>query len=261
MKFWKIGIFILAFLSFGAATYFFLKSKMVKNTDQITFLTSSETQAVLNDNADQYYQTFTKIDLKVRKCKSLKEYLARISNSGSEGEEENKEKIMDCINRINRKLDKTKGDKMISGVNMRTFLDMPWRIGFTGDTFYENGLPHTRNGVIIMNSRDIERKSITSMCRLLIHEKVHVYQKIYQTEFAKYLEENYDRTEKEHNDITIPSNPDTDRFVYTEKATGQILQGKYRENPRHFRDIDFTDNDQRKEHPNESVAYALENLF
>jgi hypothetical protein len=264
MKLWKIGVFILAFLSFGAALYFFLKSKMVKNTDQITFLSSSETQAVLNDDADHYYQTFNKVDLKLRKSKNLEEYLARIANSGSEGGEENKEKVMDCIQRIHQKLEQTNTstkNKVVSGVDLRKFLDMPWRIGFTGDTFYENGLPHTRSGVIILNNRGVEKKNISEMCRLLIHEKVHVYQKIFKTEFAHYLEEKYDKTPKKPNDIRLPANPDTDRFVYTDKTTGQILQGKYRDNPRHFRDIDFTDDDHTKEHPNESVAYTLEKLF
>jgi hypothetical protein len=263
LKFWKICFFILAFLSFGAALYFFLKTKMVRNTDQITFLSSSELQAVLDEDADQYYKTFNKVDLKLRKSKNLKEYLARISNSGSEGAEESKEKIMDCIQRINRKLEDVIGggeEKVINGIDLRKFLDMPWRIGFTGNTLYEHGLPHTRDGVIIINNRDVEKRNISQMCRLLIHEKVHVYQKIFKTEFAQYLERTYEKTPKGKNN-EIPANPDTDRFVYTDKTTGQILQGKYRDNPSHFRDIDFTDDDHTKEHPNELVAYTLEDLY
>jgi hypothetical protein len=257
MKFWKISFFILAFLSFGAALYFFLKSKMVRNTDRIHFLSSAEIQSVLNEDADEYYQTFSKVDLKLRKSKNIQEYVDKISNSGSEGGEENKEKIIDCIHRINEKLAKN-AETQISGINIRTFIEMPWRIGFTGDTFYENGLPHTRNDVIILNNRDIEKKNISSMCQLLIHEKVHVYQKTYKTEFLKYLDETYDKMEKEPG---LPANPDTDRFVYTNKSTGEIFKGKYRDNPRHFRDIEFTDDDHTKEHPNESVAYAFQQLY
>lgn len=258
-KIWKIALFILAFLSFGAAMYFFLKSKMVKNTEKIVFLTSAETQEILNHDADHYYQSFNKTDLKLRKSKTLAEYLEKISDSASEGGEENKEKIIDCIGRIDEKLHS--GTTMKEGVDIQKFLEMDWRIGFTGDTFYENGLPHTRSNVIILNNKDIEKKSITDLCRLLIHEKVHVYQKTYPTEFSKYLAENFEITEEKGKQKDIPANPDTDKFIYKRKSTGEILQGRYREKPKHFRDIAFTDDDHTKEHPNESVAYALENLY
>jgi len=256
-KIWKIALFILAFLSFGAALYFFLKSKMVKNTDNIIFLKSTETQEVLNNDADHYYKTFNKTDFKLRKSKNLAEYLEKISNSGSEGEEENKEKILDCIGRINKKLQPGTQE----GIDIQKFLKMEWRIGFTGDTFYENGLPHTRTNVIILNNKDVEKRSITDLCRLLIHEKVHVYQKIYKTEFSKYLDKHFEITGKKGKQEDIPANPDTDNFIYKKKSTDEVFQGIYREKPKHFRDIAFTDDDHTKEHPNESVAYALENLY
>ena len=256
-KILKIALFFLAFLSFGAAMYFFLKSKMVKNTDNIIFLKSTETQNILNTDADHYYLSFNKSSLKLRKSKNLAEYLEKISESGSEGDEENKEKIIDCIGRINEKL--RSGIK--EGIDISKFLKMDWRIGFTGDSFYENGLPHTRSNVIILNNKDIEKRSITDLCRLLIHEKVHVYQKTYKTEYSKYLDENFEVTEEKGKQEDIPANPDTDKFIYKSKSTGEIFQGKYREKPKHFRDIAFTDNDHTKEHPNESVAYALEKLY
>jgi len=256
-KIWKVALFFLAFLSFGAAMYFFLISKMVTNTENITFLKSSETQEILNRDADHYYQSFNKTDFKLRKSKNLAEYLEKISDSGSEGGEENKEKIIDCVKRIN----KTLQTGIKEGVDIKKFVEMDWRVGFTGDTFYENGLPHTRLNVIILNDKDIETKSITELCRLLIHEKVHVYQKTYKRDFSMYLDENFEKTGEKGKQDDIPANPDTDNFIYKRKSTGEIFQGKYRENPKHFRDIAFTDNDHTKEHPNESVAYALENLY
>jgi hypothetical protein len=256
-KIWTVVLFFLAFLSFGAALYFFVKSKMIKNTEKIIFLTSSETQAILDNDADHYYQTFNKTDLKLRKSKTLTEYLDKISNSGVEGSEENKEKIIDCIERINQKLP----SGIQEGVDIRKFVEMDWRIGFTGDMLYENGLPHTRTNVIILNNTDIEKKSIPSLCRLLIHEKAHVYQKTYKTEFSKYLDENFEVAEKKGKQEDIPANPDTDKFIYKRKSTGEILQGRYHEKPKHFRDIAFTDDDHTKEHPYESVAYTLEKLY
>jgi len=75
---WKFIALLLAFLSFGAALYFFFSSKMIDSTDNIIFLPQEETQTVLNDDADHYYQTFHEKDLKVRKIKNVEEYLAKI---------------------------------------------------------------------------------------------------------------------------------------------------------------------------------------
>ena len=254
---WKLVCFTLAFLSFGAALYFWIKSKMVQNTDTVVFLKNSETQAILNEDADHYYQTFHKVDLKVRKSKNLQEYLEKIGNSGCEGTEDNKEKILYCIGKVNERLE-PKRKETVEGIEIDKLLNLQWRIGFTCDKFYENGLPHTRDNVIILNNTDIQRRNIVEMCQLLIHEKVHVYQKTHTQEFKEYLEEKFEKVEKKDKNKTIPANPDVDGFVYKEKKSGEVFNVKYKKNPEHFRDI--TGN-HKKEHPNESVAYKLEKLY
>lgn len=259
--FWKLLFIILAFISFGAAIYFYFSSKMIQNTDHVIFLSDTETQHVLNQDADHYYQTFHKVDLKVRKSKNLQDYLAKIAKSGCEGSEENKEKIIDCIEKVNKQLYNKRSDT-VEGINIGSLLDLPWKIGFTCDKFYENGLPHTRGDVIVLNNLDIERRNMVEMCRLLIHEKVHVYQKSsYKEEFQKSLETKYEKTDKLRDAHNAPANPDIDAHIYRKKDDDTLMDSTYSKNPKHFRDVKFPNNDHTLEHPFESVAYSLENLY
>jgi hypothetical protein len=240
--------------------YFFVTSKIVKNTDTIVFLSSDETQAILNNDADHYYQTFNKVDLKLRKSKNVHDYLAKIANSGCEGKEENKEKIIDCIEKVQRKLEPMRNDT-IEGVHIDKFLNLPWRIGFICDKVYENGLPHTRGDVIIFNNVDVQRHNIVETCRLLIHEKVHVYQKTYTEEFRKNIQNEYQKIDEMRDNNTSPSNPDVDDYVYKRKSDGQLMRSDYKNKPSSFRDISFPKNDHKLEHPNETTAYSLQELY
>lgn len=259
--YWKLLLIALAFLSFGAAIYFYFSSKMVQNTENVIFLSDSETQNVLNEDADHYYQTFHKVDLKVRKSKNLEEYLAKIAKSGCEGTEENKEKILHCIEKVNKQLQDKRKDT-VEGINIGTLLDLPWKFGFTCDKFYENGLPHTRGDVIILNNLDIERRNMMEMCRLLIHEKVHVYQKsIHKESFEKALEDKYEKTDKLRDKKNSPANPDIDSHIYRKKDDGTIMDSAYVNTPKHFRDVTFPNDDHTLEHPFETTAYHLENLY
>ena len=258
---WKFIALFLAFLSFGAALYFFFSSKMIQSTDHINFLSQEEIQKVLNDNADHYYETFHEKDLKVRKIKNVEEYLAKISKSGCNASEEKKQKIIDCIGKINTKLHSKKKDS-IDGVQLSKLLELPWNIGFVCDKSYENGLPHTRGNVIILNNKDVSTRNIPEICRLLIHEKVHIYQKEYKEEFLAELLKEYELVDEIDKATTnIRANPDTDNFVYKRKSDSKVLKTTYRKNPTKFNDVQYPENDHSLEHPFEYVAYHVEKLY
>lgn len=258
---WKIILIVIAFLCFGAALYFYFASKMVQNTDNVIFLSNEETQDILNNDADHYYQTFHKTDLKVRKSKNIQDYLAKISKSGCNGTEENKEKILYCIKKINEKFQTQKNDT-IEGVHMGKLLDLKWKIGFICDKFYENGLPHTRGDTILINNQDMQRRNLTEMCRLLIHEKVHVYQKIYKNEFQSSLVEKFEQTqENDYKTTNIRANPDIDNFIYKRKEDGKVLKSTYKKKASRFSDVIHPNNDHTLEHPFENIAYTVESLY
>lgn len=246
----------IALICFTVAVYFWIRSM---RRQQITILTAEEMQGVISEDADNYYDKFHTVDYKVRNVKNKKAYLSKISKSGCSPDEETIEKITKCVESVHRIL-LPKSSETINGIHIETFLAIPWKIGFTCNNKYENGLPHTRGDVIILNVKDIQRRTIPEVCKLLIHEKCHVYQK--QEDMSQYLKDNYTEVKrKDYKDQTIPANPDTNDVIYKCNKTDTVLEGKYASaDPKHFRDISFPQNDHSLEHPFESIAYKMEDL-
>ncbi len=254
----RIGFVSLAVLFSIAAIYFYIDFAR-QNAPVIEILNAEEMQHVITTDADHYYDKFHAVDFKVRNVKNKHSYLDKISKSGCSSEENTIQKIKDCINTINTQLSDRRHET-IHGIYIDQFLKIPWRIGFICDKKYENGLPHTRGDVIVLNNQDVQRRSMSEVCKLLIHEKSHVYQK--KENMSAYLKTKYTEVKKkDYQDETIPANPDTNDTIYKSNETNVVLEGKYRENPRHFRDVLFTQNDHTLEHPFESVAYNMENLI
>ena len=255
----NIGFVCLAALLFAAAAAVFYKSRI---RPVIQFLSAEEMQRVITDDADNYYDKFHTVDYKVRDVTNRHTYLEKIAKSGCAAESDIIEKVRSCIETVHRHLSATNGNETIHGIDIAVFLNIPWRIGFTCDKKYENGLPHTRGDVIILNNKDIQRRTVNEVCKLLIHEKSHVYQKTKKENISAYLKTNYTEVKrKDYKDKTIPANPDIDDIIYKCNKTNMLLEGKYRENPTHFRDVVFTQNNHALEHPFERIAYGMEDLF
>jgi hypothetical protein len=247
--------FILIFAAAAAYTIFYKK----QTAPIIEILSAEEIQHVITTDADNYYEKFHAVDLKVRQVKNKEAYLDKISGSGCAAEEDIIQKVKDCIEAVNAHLSR---NETIHGIHIDTFLKIPWRIGFICDRKYENGLPHTRGDVIILNSQDIRSRTTSEVCKLLIHEKSHVYQKKEKDKMDTYLKTKYTEVKrKDYTDETIPANPDTNDTVYKCNETKVVLEGKYRKNPTHFRDVEFTRNDHTLEHPFETIAYNMEELY
>jgi hypothetical protein len=252
-----ILLLLLAFLSLCAGIYYWFHFSTIQLS--LTFLTESETQTILNNDADHYYDTFQKTDLKVRGAKSKQDYLGKISKSGCDGNIEIEEKITHCVGKLQTYMKQYSG-KTIEGVSIDEWMKLPWKIGFICDKVYENGLPHTRGDVIILSNQHIQTLTIPEVCRLLLHEQTHVYQKKFG--MSDYLQTHYDTVPISDKDKKrIPANPDTDGLVYKDKSSGKVFQGQYNKQPKFFRDITYASGDHTTEHPFEYMAYQLEQLF
>ena len=148
------------------------------------------------------------------------------------------------------------------GINLKKFLDLKWNIGFVCNNKYENGLPHTRNNIIILNRQKLDMDSDKKIMKTLIHEQIHVYQKQYPNEVLKYLQNNNFTKikEREEND-NIRANPDLDNFIYQDENYN-TYKAVYNNNPNSIEDITYYPyNEQYYEHPNERMAIEFENIL
>ena len=125
-------------------------------------------------------------------------------------------------------------------------------------------MPHT-HGRIIYLSELFFNLSKTKQINTLIHEKIHVYQRMYRDKTYKlYKSLGF----KRHNfkSKMIRSNPDNDKYVYSYK--GKLFYKKYKKLPKSLydtytlnKDIFNDKNYKQTEHPNEIFASTLPELM
>lgn len=212
------------------------------NNTNIQFLNKDELYVVLKSN-NTYYSTFYNNDMKVRNIKSLEEYFKNIKESVVDFNENEKDiLILQC----------EKADNIIKNINMIGFdgikcSNIMWKFGLTKGKLYEEGLPHTVKDTIILN------RNIFSNINTLIHEKIHIYQKMYPEDIKLWLKNNNFRIvkEREEND-NVRANPDIDKYIYMKNNT--LYSNTYNDNPKSILDVT---NSQLYEHPFEYMAIVL----
>ena len=206
-----------------------------------TLLSKTELTNFLKSDPDNYYSTFTDIDLHARGVSSVDEYISILPQSTSSFTQKEQQRIIAFASEIDEKC-KTFHTDCFNGKKAAKML---WIFGCVKGDVYEGGLPHTRNGVIILQRDCIDRKT-------LIHEKVHVYQKKHAKDRRAYLS----RFNKMHRKGEMDrANPDTDRWIYGDQR--KTYRCMYRTSkPKSIQDVIG-----KNEHPLEEMAYKISNLL
>ena len=227
----------------------------------IEFLHPHELKQWLLNDPDNYYSTFFEKDLQVRNSENTETYKKTIENSVSYPMLLQKCKLYWAVFECNCffKQQKQQHGDVIMGCVMEDLISLPWTFGIIENNQYEGGLPHTRNHVIILQSNIIDAHSHAELSALCIHEKIHVYQKMYPHETQVYIDEHYEKVKKREEQDNIRANPDIDEWIYMDKTTGEILITIYRENAKKI--IDVVDGNQMREHPMEKMAVEFEKQY
>jgi hypothetical protein len=220
--------------------------------EEIKILTSTELSDILIKNEDNYYNTFNQLDLQVRKLKNINDYNSIIIKAV---QDINLRDRMILINTIKKANDILKNYKII-GFNGQKASQLKWEIGIVNKTDYEFGLPHTRGNIIILPKKLINDFSLLN---ILIHEKIHTYQKMYKDDVQLYLKHNgYKIHSLKIDNPSARANPDVDEYLYT-NSQNELMIAKYNNNPESIMDITiFPINNTKYEHPLEFMAYSIE---
>ena len=201
---------------------------------------------------NSYYTSLPLQDILVRYANTTDEYINNISQAVCEFEEEEKERLQELANKSDHKIRQIS----ISGFNGEKASEMKWSFGCMKGKLCENGLPHTLDHIIIL-PQDIIRLSDERLIRLLIHEKVHIYQKRYPEDVDLYINtKNYKKVKKREETDRIRANPDVDDWVY--EREGRLYAMTYNENPEKI--TDTVEKDQRYEHPYEEMAIRISEM-
>lgn len=220
------------------------------------YLTKSQLEKTLINNSDKYYNKFNYNDFKVRNINNIDEYYTIISNSCINVSSDYSEILDNAIDIANNKIKKIK----IDGFDGKKAVKIQWIIGVFKNNNYEYGLPHTRNFVIVLPEHILS--NISLLIKILIHEKIHIYQKMYPCDINSWLDNNkFTKYKLIDNTDNCRANPDIDNYLY-KNYKGEILLSVYNESPTTINDVIFHPiNDYKYEHPYEYMAYTIENLI
>ena len=212
---------------------------------------SLEVQRTVGGTLDNYYDSFSALDLRARGVSSLNEYLRRIESVCLDGacDSDTESIIYKCVEKVDFE------QKRRHWINMERLRALPWTIAVTkgNGSAYEYGLPHTRGDVIIIpESAVVESDDFVDT---LMHEQLHVYQKMYPEDFQKYLDsEGFVRHCWRREIQNVAANPDADEWVYSKD--GEIFVGQYTGGGADYKSVTFKPiNHARYDCPQEYAVY------
>lgn len=220
----------------------------------IQFLTYKETSDFLLNDPDKYVTNMSDADLYARKVKSKNEYLENISKNSISFNIKEQEKLYRC----------TKvADNFFSSynniINGNDIVDIKWKfalVNINNNIEYEEGLPHTRNDIIFL-SKYVLNNEDHNLTNILIHEKVHIYQRYNKDKIEKIIYDmGYRILQKKNNTKLLRANPDLNDNIYYDSKNNIEMIGLYKNNTPHgINDIILTNFS--IEHPYEKIAYDI----
>ena len=238
---------------------------------------------LLNDN-DNFVKNLSQYDLYARKVNTSSEYINEISNLGLTFNYKQKKKLLELVYKadlffenLNNILLKNNKFEYLK-INGKEIKNIKWVFSLIDDTQdfkYENGYPHTRENVIFLSKGVLNSDNLI---HILIHEKIHIYQRYNQKLFDEILNEMnytpvlYDEIELaffngdiDINPILIRANPDLNEYIYydnNQKLTGFFYKSKIPSGISDIHDSIFNlEPSSLDEHPYEKIAYEIDNLY
>jgi hypothetical protein len=188
--------------------------------------------------------------MKARKIKSLEDYYLIIWEACTTFERRDSKKIKKASQIVDDILYQIGNE--IEGFDGMKASRMKWKIGCIRGRGYEGGYPHTVKNTVVIPKSLMTNISMKKLVTILLHEKIHIYQRKYKKDMKRYLKSNGFVLVKNHKKMR--ANPDTDGKTYRKGKT--IYQCLYRSsNPSK---IDDVDTEAELEHPYEEFAYQIE---
>jgi len=245
--------------------------------NHIYYMNKDETMMFLEYDEDKYVSNLSTVDLYARKVLSKEEYIYIIKNSATSFTNNDKDILNKCIERADELLrsvkiyniSKENNLSYTKNFNFNDLANIKWVLSLTSSENsdnnliggYEEGLPHTRKNVIFLSNKVLNYPE-DELIKILIHEKIHIYQRNNE-ELFKIIVENMGYTEVSniteisYNTIKhIRSNPDVNRKIYKNQNTGKFMLCLYNsDKPNGINDVDLKD--YSLEHPYEKIAYEI----
>lgn len=180
-----------------------------------------------------YFDNMTPIDRSVRANTSPTEFINNMRDPSTDE---------------TRVLNQLTSDKRLATL----FPSIPWKFKFF-DPQFENGFPHTHLDYIFLPYDFFKSKSAETVKEILVHEKVHVWQRMYPFQCHKLLIDKMgyqvcciDKSKLRR------SNPDINKLAYIDPS-GNVISSDYKSD----KPVSITDMKDSRDHPFEMMAYKI----
>ena len=229
--------------------YYYYYYNKEEEDNYVKFLTKKETETLIKNDRDYYIELLSDADIKARNEETKEEYKRIAMLDGINIK--NKKYIINCC----KKADKWFKNKELKYIGKNHNIDkIEWIIGCTKG-YYEEGHPHTR-GKVIMITNNIDKMEEKDIISLLIHEKVHIYERFNREKVIVKLEnEGYKKKENKWKESLRRGNPDIDENIYTNPEGQRMIFLYNSEEPKSITD-GYTEGGY--EHPFEMISYEIE---
>lgn len=217
----------------------------------IIFLSKEQCLSFIMNDSDKYFQNLTQYDLLARSVNTINEYKNSIISL--DFSEIDTQRIKFYCDHIDKYLFKNN----ICG---------QWVFALTSGACYENGFPHTRSNIIFLSS-DILLSDDKQLLTTLIHEKIHIYQRLFKQKVQNdLLNMGYKviSTRSYFLEINnkLRSNPDLDEYIYSHPELGPMFTLYSSDNPQNISDVIIKPNNNNKyDHPFELMAYEVSTIL
>lgn len=222
----------------------------IPNTE-IIFLDKEAVNNFFIEDPDNYVLNLSKPDLIARKVNTPYEYIKNIVKYSANLSDDEKIKLTSACKLAD-----------VFFINNKHYVDpiissISWTFAKIYGDYYENGYPHTRKNIIFLNDNIISNYSLCELGKLLIHEKIHVYQRYFPEKLENYMS-NFEKVKHRSFEPLIRSNPDLDEWIYAYKYNMEPLIALYNsDSPNGLADITILNSTINYEHPYEFMAYDI----
>ena len=269
---WKYNIFacvlILVILFFGFSNlkkegFVVQWDSSYSRKDKITFLTAKQTAKFLMADPDNYVHNFNVWDLIARHVSTEVDYRRQSAMAAIDFTENQKNRLIKAARKADDFFASYKSSQCVQtsdyiNISGKDIVAIPWVFALTDGNDYENGMPHTRANVIFLSNEVDE--TLANLTKTLVHEKVHLYQRLFPNQCVAYLNNKGFMQWKLRQGVPrIRSNPDLDPWIYIDTHTDKPLMALYAsDKPKNISDIVNPFHNIHYEHPYELMAYTIE---
>ena len=220
---------IAAIMAIAIAIYYNFSYNIIEkyaDTDtRIYFMTYKETSNFFAKDNDNYVRNLSELDLHARGVKTHVEYMNQIEDTAISFTDDEKELLERCAKDADKYLRNERFKEVDYGkhLNGNDIADIKWIFANTYTNYYldvmkenEQGLPHTRENVILL-SKNVLKNDALNLTNTLLHEKIHIYQRYNPEIFDTIIKEmGLKELDRKHFKQAkyIRSNPDTNNKLY-----------------------------------------------